>query len=85
MNPRRAIRAHKLNRGATLGPKRVEEATEGRLGSAFAGPNQPPRIVVNDHNDVLVSLLVADLVDTDAPQTRQQIPATDPGHAVPRR
>jgi len=46
----------------------VEEAVQGGLVVAGRGPHQPAGVVVDDHRQVAVALLVGDLVHADAAQ-----------------
>ncbi len=51
----------------------VEEPGQGRFVTTSGGPHEPSAIVVHDHNQVLVTSAVADLIDADPPQAGQTI------------
>jgi hypothetical protein len=70
-DPVGSVRADQLDLGAAGLAKGVEEPFQGRLARAGRGPHQPASVVVDDHGQVALALLVADLVDPDAAQPLQ--------------
>jgi hypothetical protein len=70
----------------------VEEALQGVLVAAWRGPHQPPQVMVDDHRQVAVALLVADLVHADPAQPLEPVdlggllggdPRADPADRAP--
>ncbi|AII10976.1 hypothetical protein EP51_43485 (plasmid) [Rhodococcus opacus] len=53
---------------AAFGSEQIEESAQGGGVAALRHPHQPARIVIDDHRQVLVALLVRDLIDPDPPQ-----------------
>jgi len=70
----------------------VEEALQGGLVAAGRGPHQPARVMVDDHGEVAVAPLVADLVHPDPAQPSEPVhlggllgsdPRADPADGAP--
>jgi len=59
--------------GGAFGSKSIEERFECRSVSTGCGPDQPAAVVTDDHRDVAVALLVADLIDPDPSQPLEPI------------
>ena len=75
---------------ASLGTKRVKEATQRRRVVAGRGPHQPASVVVDHHGEVPVAPLVGDLVDPDPAQPGEPVAGLlgigrHPGHDPPHR
>jgi hypothetical protein len=92
-DPVGGVRADQLDLGAAGLAEEVEELFQGGLAGAWRGPDQPALVVVDDHGQGPLALLVADLVDPDAAQPLQQVdlggllgrdPGTDPSDGPPR-
>lgn len=65
--PVRRIGRHVGDRRAALRADQVEEPLQGGLVPTWSGPDQPPTVVINHDAKLPVPLLVADLIDPDAP------------------
>ncbi len=64
--PPRAVGGHHLYGAPLLARELVEEQVEHVLAGALVRPDEAAAVVVDDHRDVLVALLVRRLVDADA-------------------
>src|SRR5680860_951486 len=53
--------------------EKVEELPHRGAGAPRCGPHQPPCVVVHDHHQILVALLVADLIDPDPAQSLETV------------
>jgi hypothetical protein len=92
-DPLGGVRADQLDLGAAGLAEQVEELVQGGLAGAWRGPDQPALVVVDDHGQVALALLVAEFVDPDAAQPLKQVdlggllgrdPGADPPDAPPR-
>jgi len=72
-DPVRGISTDMGDLGAPLEPERVEERAQRRLVPPGCSPDQPPTVVIDDHGQVAMPLLVADLIDPDPAQTREPV------------
>jgi len=72
-DPGGGVGADQLDLGAAGLTKGVEEPFQGGLARAWRGPHQPAAVVVDDHGQIPLALLVGDLVDPDAAQPLQQV------------
>ena len=61
------------NRRAPRLAECIEEPPQSRSVTTLRRPHQPARIVIDDHRQILVALLVGDLVDPDSAQTIETI------------
>ena len=73
------IDRHRLQLGAALGAQVGEEEGQRGLGAPGVGPDDAPRVVVDDTEQVAVALAVGHLVDADPAQ------AVEPVLALPER
>ena len=72
-DPFRRIGTDQLDVFASFCAEDVEELCQCLLVVTFGRPYQSAGVVINDHHDVLVAALEADLIDAYAPQAVERI------------
>lgn len=75
VDPVWAIRAHVGQQPGPVIAERVEERLDGGFVASLSGPHEPAGVVVDDDGDVALALAVRQLVDPDAPQPVEHVPA----------
>lgn len=63
------------DQGGPLGPQGLEERRDRGLVATWRGPQQRAGVVIDHHDQVLVTALVRDLIDPDSPDVREPVMA----------